>query len=284
MSTDPKTGDAVTPADIAAELMLDAARDIDALAISERLDETEMPDEPDGFAEQVAELVKTASITIDWPDTSDGIINVGDGLVGALVAKLGQERDVLGVKVDDQAEEIGRLRAEMADGNRIHRDTVAELDVLRAELAQIADAVAPTVTITPTVDAVRFLHQLYTDWVATAHERLVKLDAQAAELERLRAKSAGADGPWKAYIVSEGWAMDDFSELAPDDEVDIVIVRDTAAPDAEGHMSGTYKTDDVAFEARDIYVDGDGGTPAATIYARAQVMAAALNSAENATE
>ncbi|MEV7267099.1 hypothetical protein AB0N38_26405 [Micromonospora aurantiaca] len=62
-----------------------------------------------------------------------------------------------------------------------------EIDRLRAELAQIADAVAPTVTITPTVDAVRFLHRLYTDWVATAHERLAKVDEQAAEIAGLTA-------------------------------------------------------------------------------------------------
>ena len=105
--------DIVTPADIAAELMLDAARDIDALAISERLDETEMPDEPDGFAEQVAELVETASITIEWPDTTDGTINVGTGPVGTLVAKLGQERNALGVKVDDLTAEIGKLRDQL---------------------------------------------------------------------------------------------------------------------------------------------------------------------------
>ena len=65
---------------------------------------------------------------------------------------------------------------------------VGEVRRLRAELAQIADAVAPTVTITPTVAAVRFLHSLYTDWVATAHERLAKVDEQAAEIKRLRAE------------------------------------------------------------------------------------------------
>lgn len=107
-----------------------------------------------------------------------------------------------------------------------------------------------------------------------------EIGAIKAELERMRAGST--DGPWKALIVRESWVEDNFSDLAAEDEVDIVIVRGSALPDDEGHMPGTYKSDDVAFEAEDIYVDGDGGIDAPTVYARAQVMAAGLNASEAA--
>ncbi|MCX4470492.1 hypothetical protein OOK41_09250 [Micromonospora sp. NBC_01655] len=66
----------------------------------------------------------------------------------------------------------------------------AEVDRLRAELAEIADAVAPTVTIKPPAAAVRFLHQLYTSWVKTAHERLTQIDKLTTENEQLRAALA----------------------------------------------------------------------------------------------
>lgn len=88
-------------------------------------------------------------------------------------------------------------------------------------------------------------------------------------------------GPWKALIVHEGWVETDFTELDPEDEVDIAIVRDTALPDNEGKMPGTRKSGDVAFESEDIYVDGEGDptTAAPAVYARARAMAAGLNAA-----
>ncbi|WP_327029741.1 hypothetical protein OG989_04245 [Micromonospora sp. NBC_01740] len=112
----------------------------------------------------------------------------------------------------------------------------------------------------------------------TRADRDSAVKANTAWANQVDAKDV--DGPWKALIVHEGYTEDDFSELNPDDEVDIVIVRDTALPDDEGRMPGTYKSADVAFKTEDIYVDGDGGTDGPTMFARAQAMSAGLNAAE----
>ncbi|MEU8334854.1 hypothetical protein [Micromonospora tulbaghiae] len=173
--------------------------------------------------------------------------------------------------------EIDRLRAENADLDAARQRLLDRLHAATPDLVtaqQRADQAEDRAT-----DLADKLHKAEQE--IASHGKAVT--AWANEVEQLKKQVAGsgkADGPWKAFIVHEGWAANDFSELDAEDEVDIVIVRDSAAPDDEGDMPGTYKSDDVAFEARDVFVDGDGGTPAATIYARAQVMAAALNRAE----
>lgn len=87
-------------------------------------------------------------------------------------------------------------------------------------------------------------------------------------------------GPWKALLIHEGYAIDDFSELDSEDEVDIRIARDSALPDSDGDMPGSYKSGDVALDIRDIYVeDGDPNTDAPAVYERAKLMAAGLNGA-----
>ncbi|MGA4726263.1 hypothetical protein ACPB67_02485 [Micromonospora taraxaci] len=65
-------------------------------------------------------------------------------------------------------------------------DLLAKVDELTAELNNVAAAIAPTVTIKPTSDAARFLHNLYQDWVKTAHERLEQIDELTAELTKAR--------------------------------------------------------------------------------------------------
>lgn len=180
-----------------------------------------------------------------------------------------------------------------ADGKLLVGETPEdELTRLRSEVKQLRTRVADR---NASLDRVTGRNKALTAELAKVEEQLTAANRRADGLEadlnsaqrgltayanQTAAPNTKPDGPWKALIVHEGWAADDFSELGPEDEVDIVIVRDSALPDAEGYMSGTYKTDDVAFTAEDIYVDGDGGTAAPTIYARAQVMADGLNAAE----
>lgn len=89
--------------------------------------------------------------------------------------------------------EVEQLRETVGDRNASLDRVIAERDAARdeaeqltAELAQIADTIAPTVTAKPTSAAVRSLHQLYNDWVKTAHERLAKVDELTAELAEAR--------------------------------------------------------------------------------------------------
>ncbi|MEU1240073.1 hypothetical protein ABZ388_06910 [Micromonospora parva] len=69
----------------------------------------------------------------------------------------------------------------------------AKADELTAELAAVAAAIAPTVTITPTSDAARFLHNLYQDWVKTAHKRLEQVNELTAELAKADAQLIAAN-------------------------------------------------------------------------------------------
>ena len=108
---------------------------------------------------------------------------------------------------------VEQLRETVGDRNASLDRVIAELDAARdeaeqltAELAQIADTVAPTVTAKPTSAAVRSLHQLYNDWVKTAHERLAKVDELTAELAEARKQrdeaKAAADAGAALYTAT----------------------------------------------------------------------------------
>ncbi|MEU8371179.1 hypothetical protein [Micromonospora tulbaghiae] len=193
-----------------------------------------------------------------WVAHHDGLVWAEDGLdpiSGSIHLPNAEFIAAARTLVPQLCDEIDRLRAENADLNAARQRLLDRLH-----------------NATPVLVAAQ-------QRADQAEDRATDLAKQVEQLKKQLAGSGKADGPWKAYVVQEGWTAN-LSDLADDDEIDIVIVRDTAAPDDEGWMFGTYKSDDVAFEARDVFVDGDGGTPAATIYARAQVMAAALNRAE----
>lgn len=60
-----------TPREIAAELILNTAREIETLSIAEHLEILGVelaPDAVDELISEVRELVNTATVTVDWPD------------------------------------------------------------------------------------------------------------------------------------------------------------------------------------------------------------------------
>lgn len=86
-----------------------------------------------------------------------------------------------------------QLQARHDEAARVwEEDTDAAYAKVDEITAAIAAAIAPTVNLGDTtqaaIDGVQFLHQLYKDWVKTAHERLAKVDELTAELDRVRAE------------------------------------------------------------------------------------------------
>ncbi|MFE7868811.1 hypothetical protein ACFUYE_00465 [Micromonospora humida] len=107
-------------------------------------------------------------------------------LLGAVLLVAYAERRA----ADDAEAERDQAVDAAREARRAEIDLRAQLGPLRAELsvlAEVAAAVAPTVTITPPAAAVRFLHQLHKDWVKTAHEHLAQVDKLTAELAEVRA-------------------------------------------------------------------------------------------------
>jgi hypothetical protein len=86
------------------------------------------------------------------------------------------------------------------------------------------------------------------------------------------------EGPWTAVLSDgDGYAVDDLGELFADSEVEISIRRDTALPDDEGKLPGSFNGGDLIEVFGDYF--GEGGEPR---WAQAQAMAAGLNAAGGA--
>jgi hypothetical protein len=91
-------------------------------------------------------------------------------------------------------------------------------------------------------------------------------------------------GPWKTIISHRG---DAFYTVAParieaaNEGVDILIVRDSAAPDDGGeYMPGSYQSGDVAYRMEDCYFgDDEVSISAETRFAQALAMCDGLNAA-----
>lgn len=55
----------------AAAIILDHARDVEFLSISEHLQELGLPEaEHDTACESIDELIRTATVTVDWPEAA----------------------------------------------------------------------------------------------------------------------------------------------------------------------------------------------------------------------
>lgn len=91
-------------------------------------------------------------------------------------------------------------------------------------------------------------------------------------------------GPWVAVM------SDRYGEIYPDvetarvnglDEVEIAVVRGTAAPQDGVSLPGSYSSGDVAYELTDVWVDDDGdpSVAAEARWTQARAMAAGLNAA-----
>jgi RNA polymerase-binding transcription factor DksA len=105
-------------------------------------------------------------------------------------------------------------------------------------------------------------------------------------LDEDRAEKADADGPWKAVLHDRhGFVYRcvevAIEELGEDEEIEISVVKGTAAP-VNDQMPGSWHSSDVACRNEDVYlVDPDDPECSAGVaYERALAMAAGLNRAE----
>lgn len=88
--------------DIATDLILDHARDVEFLSIVEKLDDREIDDPDDELAKRISDLISTATITVELHDEEPPPMSVDipdlsgfDEFYGVKVSSIGEDGDMI---------------------------------------------------------------------------------------------------------------------------------------------------------------------------------------------